>query len=78
MSFFLKGFFRRKLYICWVKLVSKIIKYKLDSSSKMRFGIFYPKDIQKIFWKTIDFVKNLEMTQTVGGGEGGPINCFFY
>ena len=44
----------------------------------MRFGIFYPKDIQKIFWKTIDFVKNLEMTQTVGGGEGGPINCFFY
>ena len=44
----------------------------------MRFGIFYPKDIQKFFWKTTDFVKNLEMTQTVGGGEGGPINCFFY
>ena len=54
-----------------MKLVSKIIKYKLDSSSKMRFAIFYPKDIQNFFWKTIDFVKNLEMTQTVGGGDGG-------
>ena len=26
----------------------------------------YPKDIQKMFRKTIDFVKNLEMTQTAG------------
>ena len=29
--------------------------------------VFYPKGIQNIFWKTIDFVKNLEMTQIVGG-----------
>ena len=29
------------------KLISKTIKYKLDSSSKMQFAFFYPKDIQK-------------------------------
>ena len=27
------------------KLISKTIKYKLDSSSKMQFAFFYPKDI---------------------------------
>ena len=41
------------------KSISKTIKYKLDSSSNMPFG----KGIQKYFWKTIVFVKNLEMTQ---------------
>ena len=30
------------------KLISKRIKYKLDSSSKMKFVFFYPKDIQKL------------------------------
>ena len=31
------------------KLISKTIKYKLDSSSKIRFAFFYPKDIQNFF-----------------------------
>ena len=34
----------------------------------MPFALLYPKTIQKYFWKTIDFVKNLEMTQIAGGG----------
>ena len=37
------------------KLISKIIRHKLDSSSKMQFAFFDPKNIQKSFWKTIDF-----------------------
>ena len=53
------------------KLISKAIKYKLDSSSKMQFAFLYPKDSQNIFWKTIDFVENLEVTQIAGGKEGG-------
>ena len=44
-----------------VKLISKIIKYELASSSKKQSAFFYAKDIQNIFWKTIDFVKNLEI-----------------
>ena len=51
------------------KTVSKTIKYKLESSSKMHFAFFSPKDIQKFFWKTINFVKNLEMAQ-IEKGEG--------
>ena len=47
------------------KLISKTIKYKLDSSSKMQFAFFYPKDIQNFFWKLINFAENLEMTQTL-------------
>ena len=35
----------------------------------MKFAFFYPKDIQKYFWKTIDFVKNLEVTQIAEDGE---------
>ena len=31
------------------KHISKTIKHKLDSSSKMQFGFFYPKGIQKCF-----------------------------
>ena len=34
----------------------------------MQFALFYPKDIQKSFWKTIDFVEILEMTQIAAGG----------
>ena len=30
-----------------MKLMSKIIKYKLDSSSRMQFAFLYPKDIKK-------------------------------
>ena len=52
------------------KLISKTIKYKLDSSSKMQFAFFYPKDIQNFFWKLINFAENLEMTQTAMGGDG--------
>ena len=37
----------------------------------MQFTFFYPKDIQTFFLKTIDFVENLEITQTAMGGGGG-------
>ena len=30
-----------------MKLMGKIIKYKLDSSSRMQFAFLYPKDIKK-------------------------------
>ena len=33
----------------------------------MQFPLIYPKNI---FWKTVDFIKNLEMTQIAGGGRG--------
>ena len=37
----------------------------------MQFAFFHPQDIQKpFFWKTIDIVENLKMTQIVGGWEG--------
>ena len=32
----------------------------------MQLVFFYPKDIQKFFWKIIDFVENLEMIQIAG------------
>ena len=50
------------------KMVRKTIKYKLDSSSKLQFVFLSPEDIQKVFWKTISFVKNLKMTQIAVGG----------
>ena len=34
----------------------------------MQFAFFCPKNVQKIFWKTTDFVENLEMKQIAGGG----------
>ena len=34
----------------------------------MQFAFLYPKDIYFFFWKTIDSVENLEMTQIAGGG----------
>ena len=40
----------------------------------MQFDSFNPKDIQKKFWKTIDFAENLEITQIAearGRGDGG-------
>ena len=42
----------------------------------MQFAFFILKAFQNCFWKSIDFVKNLEMTQIVGavGGGGG----YFY
>ena len=33
----------------------------------MLFAFFYPKHIPKVFSKTIDFVKILEMTKIAGG-----------
>ena len=62
------------------KLISKTTKYKLDSSSKMQFVFFHPKDLfyficfihLKICLETIDSVKYLEMTQ-IAGGRG---SCF--
>ena len=49
-------------------LISKTVKYKLESSSKMQFAFFILKTFKYFFWKTIDFIKNLEMTQIAGGG----------
>ena len=34
----------------------------------MKFAFSYPKGIHKFYWKNIDFVKNLKMTQIAGGG----------
>ena len=34
----------------------------------MQFAFFYRKDIENFFWKTIDFVENLGITQIAGGG----------
>ena len=50
------------------KLISKTIKYKLDSLQRCNL-LFYPKDIRFFLWKTIDFAVNLEMKQItkVGG-----------
>ena len=59
------------------KLISKTIKHKLDSSSKMKFAPFYPRDIQKYFLKAIDFIGNLEMTQIAGGGGTGGRGTIF-
>ena len=52
------------------KLISKTIKYELDSSSEIQFAFLYPKDIQKSFGKTIHFVKNLEITHIAWGAGG--------
>ena len=54
-----------------MKPISKIIKYKLDCSSKMQFAFFYSKDIKNSFRKTTNFVENLEMTQATRAGGGG-------
>ena len=48
------------------KLISKTTKYKFSSSSKTQFTYFHSKNIQKVFWKSIDFVENLE----IAGGRG--------
>ena len=36
----------------------------------MQFAFSYPKDIHIVFWKAIDFVENLEMTQIAGRRRG--------
>ena len=55
-----------------MKLISKRIKYKLDSSSRMYFAFFYPKDIQNIFGKLSVFSKiwkwNKQLEEVKGGG----------
>ena len=45
------------------------MKYKWDSASKKQSAFFYLKEVEKFFWKTIDFIENLDMTQ-IAGGEG--------
>ena len=42
----------------------------------MQFAFFYPKDIQKIFQKTSDFVENLEMTQIARDGGSCSLGNF--
>ena len=51
--------------------ISKTIKYKLDSSSKMQFVFFYPKNIQKYFLENYQFYRkcgNDAKSRGVGGG----------
>ena len=70
----INNFFSLVLFFCVIhkrrgkKLISTTIQYKLGSSSKIQFAVFYPKDIQKFSWKTMDFVKILKMVQIAGGG----------
>ena len=42
------------------KQISKTTEYKLGSSSKMQFAIFYPKDIQKFFLQNYQFCRKSE------------------
>ena len=42
----------------------------------MQFAFFYPKDIQKFFQKTSDFVENLEMTQIARDGGSCSLRHF--
>ena len=56
------------------KLITKTIKYKLDSSSKMQLTFF----ILKTFKKTIDFAKNLEMMQIAGARREGACSLRYY
>ena len=53
------------------KLVSKTVKYKLDSSSNMQYAFIYPKNIQKLYRRITDFAENREITLIVRGGRGG-------
>ena len=53
------------------KLITKTIQYKLDSSLQFiavrcNFPFFILKTFKNSFWKTIDFVENLEITQIAG------------
>ena len=50
------------------RLISETVKDKLYISWNMQFIFSYPKDIQKLFLKSIYFVKNLEMMQVVRRG----------
>ena len=56
------------------KTITKKTKYELGSSSKLQFAFFPQIHSKLFFWKTINFVENLEMTQIAGGG-GDHILC---
>ena len=51
-----------------MKLTSKIIKYKLDSFSKMQFVFFYPKHIQEFCQQSGN---DANCRRREGGGGGG-------
>ena len=53
------------------KQISKTIKYKLDSSSKMQFVFFYPKNIQKYFLENYQFYRKCRNDAKSRGVEGG-------
>ena len=42
----------------------------------MQFAFFYLKDIKVFLWKTVDFVKYLELRQIAGGREGHGVMFF--
>ena len=50
-----------------MKLISKIIKYNLDSSSKMQFALFYLKIFKFFFGKLSIKSKNVEMPHAARG-----------
>ena len=57
------------------KQISKTIKYKLDSSSKMQFVFFYPKNIQKYFLENYQFYRKCGNDAKSRGVGGGSCSC---
>ena len=53
------------------KLISKTIKYKLDSSSKTQFVFFYHKDIQNCFLENYRFCRKSGNDANCRGWRGG-------
>ena len=59
------------------KQISKTIKYKLDSSSKMQFVFFYPKNIQKYFLENYQFYRKCG-NDAKSRGVGGVMFLHYY
>ena len=59
-------FYKRR----WMQLIIKIIKYKLDSSSKMKLPFFILKTFTKFFWKILILpkIRKWRKQQWVGRG----------
>ena len=77
----INNFFRLTLFSAAIdkrrrkKLIIKIIKYKVNSSSEIQFAFFYPKYIQKFFLKNYRLVENLKMTQIAARRGGSHVLC---
>ena len=57
------------------KLISKTIKYKLDSSLKTQFFFFYYKDIQNFFLENYRFCRKSGNDSNCRGWSGDHILC---